>query len=326
MSIENSIDRIRIDVVVSKQWNISREIAKKIIKSGAVTIGDIVVSECDARVFDGDVIKIDESQLNNSRPLELLTLKPKNIPLDIVFEDEYLLVINKQAGLTVHPGAGNYDDTLVNALIHRYGDEIRTIGIDVFRPGIVHRLDRDTTGLMIVAKTQITHSKLSEAIKNREVKRKYLALCYESPSQKSGIISANIGRDPKNREKQKVLTIGGKEAITKYNVLEVFSVSEKRRISLIEFELSTGRTHQIRVHSDHIGHSIIGDQIYGIKPPSYIESYKAQIRGFVRNLIKRQMLHAAFISFRHPITLQNIDLSADLPSDFADLLEIARLS
>ena len=237
-------------------------------------------------------------------------------PLEIVYEDDYLMVVNKPAGLTVHPGAGNYNKTLVNALIHYSKDGLSTIGGE-FRPGIVHRLDKDTTGLLIIAKDDLTHQALSEALSEREIKRYYLALVYGRPELKAGTIKTFIAKDKFDHTKMVITKATGKSAVTHYRVLESFS-SDK--FSLIECKLDTGRTHQIRIHLDYKGFPLIGEPVYN----STRNKYTARLDEMHKKLIStfnRQALHAYKLEFIHPITEELINLEIDLPEDLEKLCQ-----
>lgn len=233
----------------------------------------------------------------------------QDIPLNIVFEDEHLIVINKQAGLVVHPAAGNRDGTLVNALIAHCGTSLRGIGGEL-RPGIVHRIDKDTTGLMVAAKTERAHTSLGKQFAAHAVQRVYKALVWGVPRLRAGTIDGELGRSPLNRQKMAVLRIGGKQARTHYKVIEVFGSSA----ALVECRLETGRTHQVRVHMAHIGNPLIGDPVYG-RPRS--------IPG-VTLRIERQALHAAVLGFHHPGTDKPVHFESVLPEDFTWALEALR--
>lgn len=233
----------------------------------------------------------------------------QDIPLNIVFEDQHLLVINKQAGLVVHPAAGNRDGTLVNALIAHCGSTLSGIGGEL-RPGIVHRIDKDTTGLMVVAKTERAHTSLGKQFAAHAVTRVYKALVWGVPRARAGTIDGDLGRSPLNRQKIAVLRIGGKPARTHYKVIETFGMSA----ALVECRLETGRTHQVRVHMAHIGHPLIGDPVYG-RPRS--------IPGLSLNLA-RQALHAAVLGFHHPGLDKPVHFESVLPEDFAETLESLR--
>lgn len=242
----------------------------------------------------------------------ITNLEPENIPLDIIFENDDVIVINKQAGLVVHPAAGNKTGTLVNALIN-YCPKIKESDVEQsqyssMRPGIVHRLDKETSGLMVIAKNSRALRSLSKQIKNRIVEKKYLALCFDWPKEKSGIISNYLGRDPKNRKKMAILDERrGKEAISEFKVRNYYKTKNGDKISLIEFNIKTGRTHQIRVHSKLIQIPILGDFVYGTKESQNLSKILR---------VKRQLLHSYYLSFYLPGDTKRTINKTETPSDF----------
>ena len=239
-------------------------------------------------------------------PPEVLDVKPQNIPLDIVYEDQDLLVVNKPKGMVVHPAAGNPDGTLVNALLFHCGDSLSGIN-GVIRPGIVHRIDKDTSGLLIVAKNDRAHQSLAEQIAVHSFTRIYNAVVYGIVKEEEGTVSAPIGRHPTDRKRMAVLSSGGREAVTHYRVLERFP-----GFTLVECRMETGRTHQIRVHMAHIGHPVAGDPVYG--PKKCI----TELQG--------QCLHARVIGFIHPATGEYLEFDSGLPPYFERFLEKLRRS
>lgn len=243
---------------------------------------------------------------------------PENIPLDVKYEDDMLLVVNKPAGLTVHPGAGTPDGTMVNALLAHCGDTLSGIG-GVARPGIVHRIDKDTSGLLIAAKNDAAHHHLSEQLADRSLSRTYTALVWGAPNPPAGSVDAPIGRSPKNRQKMAVVK-DGKEAVTHYKTVQRFVIGELPLITLIECKLESGRTHQIRVHMQHIGYPLVGDPLYGGQkrklPKSTSDSLREMLDGF-----PRQALHAAKLEFIHPKTDKLMEIQAELPEDMAGLVK-----
>ena len=278
----------RIDSYLSKKIDISRSKIQKLIKDGQVLVNEKKAS-ASYKVCYKDKIKID-SNLDFS-----IKVEAEEIPLDIVYEDEYLMVINKKSGMVTHPAPGNYNHTLVNALMYYLGiSESSNI-----RVGIVHRLDKDTSGLMVVAKTEEVLEKLSNMIKNKEVKRHYLAIVEGNDLPYTATIDAPIGRDQKNREKMCVTDINSKNATTHIKVLKRY-----KNKSLIECILDTGRTHQIRVHMAYINHPVVNDPLYNRS--------KATEFG--------QMLHSKSIEFIHPISKKNIYLEEEAPKEFLDYL------
>ncbi len=236
------------------------------------------------------------------------------IPLDIIYEDKDLLVINKSAGMVVHPAPGHREDTLVNALLAHCGDSLSGIG-GVKRPGIVHRLDKDTSGLMVVAKNDLAHHVLSAQFSDRSLSRTYIAFVWGAPQLRQGTIETLIGRHPHNRQKMGVLNQGGREAITHYKVLSTFGNCEDLRlkISMIQCKLATGRTHQIRVHMLHLGHPLVGDPTYGRLPKGAKALWPDSVINF-----PRQALHAKEISFIHPVSRKVMHFATDLPADLAE--------
>ncbi len=250
-------------------------------------------------------------------PAEEILLEPEDIPLDIVYDDEYLAVVNKQPGLVTHPGAGNKSGTLVNALLFNFQNLSQATDKD--RPGIVHRLDKDTSGLLLIAKNDNVHHKLQEAIQAREVKRTYLALVCGHMKEDFGEINLPIGRSINDRKKMTVTNVGSREAITEYKLLARY-----RTYDLLEVSLQTGRTHQIRVHFSHLGHPVFGDNEYGGRDKWHKGIFGPE-RPLAKKLLgtlKRQALHAQKIAFTHPITGEKIELEAKIPDDYNRVINI----
>ena len=282
----------RLDSFLSKELDISRSKIQKLIKEKKVTVNNKYESSS-YQVKKGDEIEeLDDLDYE-------INVEPEDIPLDIIYEDDDLLVINKESGMVVHPAPGHYTGTLVNALLYKYKD----LAGDKFRPGIVHRLDKDTSGLMLVAKNEYTLEKLSEMIGNKEVERRYIALVNGIIKHDTGTIDAPIGRDLNNRQKMAVTDKNSKEAITHFKVLEHLN-----NHTLIECILETGRTHQIRVHMAYIGFPITNDPLYG----------KGKSDEF------GQMLHSKYIKFTHPRTKKELEFSIDPPKEFTDKIEELR--
>lgn len=297
----------RLDKFLAAQLpEYSRRRLQELINQGHATISGQTITDCSHKVKPLNTLDF------TIPPAVPSHMEPKEAPLDIIYEDEHLLVINKPAGLTVHPGAGNQQDTLVNILLHYLGDQLSGIG-GVERPGIVHRLDKDTTGLMVVAKTDHAHRHLSDQLKSRTLSRHYLAFCWGVPKPLQGSIDTFLGRHPKHRTKIAVLQHGGKEAITHYQVKKVFG---NQSASLVECHLETGRTHQIRVHMQHLKHPIIGDPSYGLSKKTILQE---ELR-----FLTRQALHAWQIHFEHPASGEQIELEAPLPEDLVKLQQILR--
>lgn len=282
----------RVDSFLAKELNISRSKVQKLIKQGLVTVNEKVVSS-NYIVKCGDFISV-----NDDLDYEI-SVEAEDIDIDVVYEDSDLLVINKASGMVVHPAPGHYSHTLVNALLYRF----QISGGEKYRPGIVHRLDKDTSGLMMVAKGEKTHEKLSRMIANKEVERHYLAIVDGVIKHDTGTIDAPIGRDANNRQKMAVTDVHGKEAVTHFRVLETFS-----NHTLVECILETGRTHQIRVHMAYIGHPVSNDPLYG--------------RG--KSTEFGQMLHSKSIKFKHPTTGKELFFEVDPPKEFLEKLEKLR--
>ena len=296
---------------------ISRSRLKQLIKQGEVSLNGAKIEEPNYRVKPADQISVNSPEPQAALPLA------QNIPLDVVFEDEHLIVINKPPGLVVHPAAGNWDGTLVNALLAHCGTSLSGIG-GVKRPGIVHRLDKDTSGLMVVAKTDMAHKSLADQFANHgrdgKLKRAYKTLVWAAPRHTRGLVNAPLGRKPNNRLKQAVLKKGGRESVTHYEILQYFLKSEKGPLlSLLNCTLETGRTHQIRVHMAHIGCPVVGDQTYGSGFKTREQKLSKNSQTLLKAL-KRQALHAYLLGFEHPETGENLIFESNFPSDFADLL------
>ncbi|MCC2646854.1 MAG: Ribosomal large subunit pseudouridine synthase RluD subfamily protein [Rickettsiaceae bacterium] len=311
--IPENLANYRLDKALAELSILSRSKLKEYIEQGTVIVNNIAIKDAAFKVKAGQNIEIEVP------PLEPIDMQPLALELDIFFEDEHLIVLNKPAGLTVHPGAGNYNDTLANALIYHFGQDLSDIG-GTERPGIVHRLDKDTSGLMIVAKNNITHAALSEQIADRDVKRVYKTLVWGLPSPLEGKISTNIGRSRSDRTKMTVLQSGGKDATTFYKVEQVL---DSGQLSLVECRLQTGRTHQIRVHMSHIGHSVVGDPVYGHNQRKILKYFTGEQKEALENF-KRQALHSAYIAFTHPITDKFLEFSCDLPEDMQNLVDMLK--
>ena len=283
-------DKIRIDKYLTEKTDLSRSKIQKLIDEGKILVNGNEVSS-NYKVKLNDKIEIKEEDMDFS-----IDIVKENIPLDIVYEDEYLLVINKKSGMVTHPAPGNYTGTLVNALLYKFDLEG-----DPVRPGIVHRLDKDTSGLMVVAKNEKVHDLLASMIKDKKVERHYLALVEGVIPHETGTIDAPIGRDIYNRQKMAVTDVNGKDSITHFKVLKRYKDK-----TLVECVLETGRTHQIRVHMAYIKHPVVNDPLYNKK--------KADSFG--------QMLHSKSIKFTHPITGKEIYYEAEPPKEFMEKLEM----
>ncbi len=298
------LDRVLADALP----DVSRSRVKALITGGSVSQASARVSEPSRRVKSGDTFEV---RIPEAVPAEPIA---QPIPLTVVFEDEHLIVVDKPAGLVVHPAAGNPDRTLVNALLAHCGDSLSGIG-GVARPGIVHRIDKDTSGLLVAAKNDAAHASLARQFAEHSLERAYQAMCWGALSPKQGTITGNIGRNPKNRKKMSVTARGGKEAITHYRVLRVIN----RWASLVECRLETGRTHQIRVHLSARGHPVIGDPLYGRADRRRLDGVDEGFRNAVSGL-SRQALHAYLLGFEHPKTGEFLRFRSDLPDDIKALL------
>jgi 23S rRNA pseudouridine1911/1915/1917 synthase len=292
---------LRIDKALAKLFpDYSRAKLVSFLKEGAITVDNKQYAP-DDKVFGYEEVILNPTTTTHYEPMAA-----EDIPLDIVFEDEHLLVVNKPAGLIVHPGAGNPNHTLVNALLHH-----NDIHSNLPRAGIIHRLDKDTTGLLVVAKTLMAHTNLIKQMQERDITRRYLALVHGHIIA-GDTIHTGFGRCPRNRLKMAVCR-GGKEAITKYRVAKQYDF-----VTLLNIELETGRTHQIRVHMAHINHAVVGDKLYNSRrgvQKGVSEEVRNQLQQF-----SRQALHACTLSFTHPVSLEQITCEAPLPLDFKSLL------
>jgi len=295
----------RLDKALADASDLSRARVQALIAEGQVEVDGAPASSASTKVAAGASFTINVPAAVEAEA------KPQDIPLEIAFEDEHLIVVNKPAGMVVHPAAGNPDGTLVNALLYHCGGSLSGIG-GVARPGIVHRIDKDTSGLLVVAKSDAAHEGLAAQFAEHSVHRRYLALCSGHPNPSEGTVDARIGRSEANRKKMAVLdknSSRGKHAVTHYKVLNRLSSS-----ALIECRLETGRTHQVRVHCASIGHSLLGDQVYG-RTPKPLKNLLNERR------FARQALHAAELGFEHPISHELVRFHADLPEDMSELID-----
>lgn len=303
--------KMRLDKFLSlKIPDLSRAQIQRLIVGGNVSSEDIVMADNSFKVRVGDSFQIVIPPATEAEP------EPENIALDIVYEDDDLIVINKPAGMTVHPAPGAYSGTLVNALLYHCRDNLSGIG-GVKRPGIVHRIDKETSGLLVVAKNDLAHQGLSVQFAEHSIERTYIAAIYGVILPPSGRITGNIGRSKFDRKKMAILETGGKPAATNYKTLQAFG----RAASLVQCNLETGRTHQIRVHLSSMGHALIGDKVY-VKNKKSELALPAELKKYV-NEFPRQALHAKSLGFIHPRTYQFMQFNSELPSDMLDL--IARL-
>ena len=287
------IENMRLDMYIAqKNDKLSRSMIQKLIEDGEILVNG-QTKKISYKIHNGDEIEI-----NIPEPKET-NIKPQNIPVEVIYEDSDIIVVNKPKGMVVHPANGNPDGTLVNAILALCKDNLSGIGGEI-RPGIVHRLDKDTSGLLIIAKNDLAHKNISEQIKNRQVKKIYIALVKGNVAEDEATIDMPIGRSTKDRKKMAVRK-DGKTAITHFKVLKRYN-----KYTLLEIKIDTGRTHQIRVHMAEIGHPVVGDMVYS--------SGKNEFG------IEGQMLHAKSLSFKHPVTGKEMHLEANLPQYFVDVL------
>ncbi len=291
LEVKNDFD-IRLDLFLSKNTNLSRSKIQKLLTDDLILVNERI-EKASYKVKENDVIEIISFAEENT------DIVPEKMDLDIVYEDQYLVIVNKPSGVVVHPAVGNYSHTLVNGLIYHFSSLSNK---DTPRPGIVHRLDKDTSGLLIVAKNDFVHEKLSDMFKTKKIEKKYLALVWGVLKHEKGTIDAPIGRDIFNKQKYTVTDMNSKNAITHFKVLKRYN-----NATLIECNLETGRTHQIRVHLNYIGYPIVNDPVYGN-----------------RKIIDEefgQMLHSKSLRFVHPITKKEMYFEVDAPKKFYDILE-----
>ncbi|MBQ8392420.1 MAG: RluA family pseudouridine synthase [Clostridia bacterium] len=299
MKIQDADIKKRLDVFVSEAQGVTRSHAQGMIDDGLVLVNGRAEAK-NYKLRAGDEIEIEEEEA------ELLSAEAENIPLDIVYEDEHIIVVNKPSGMVVHPAPGNASGTLVNALMYHCKGSLSAIN-GVIRPGIVHRIDKDTSGLLVVAKNDDAHIFLSSLLKDHGIKRVYHAIVTGHFKSDTGTVNAPIGRCPSDRKRMAVIA-GGREAVTHYS-----TVCEYKSFTHAKMELETGRTHQIRVHMSHIGHPIIGDTVYG--------GGKTPFEKANASLLNGQCLHARELSFPHPVTKEIMHFEADLPKEFISLIE-----
>lgn len=289
-----SDEKIRIDKYLIQKLEFSRSKIQRLIDSNHILVNNKPTK-------NNYILHLNDEITVQEDDTEKLDIQPETIPLDIYYEDDYLLVVNKPSGMVVHPAPGNHEKTLVNALMHHCNNKLSGINGEI-RPGIVHRIDKDTSGLLLVAKTDEVHNDLANQISKKTVTRKYLALVEGTIHEDTATIDAPIGRDLNNRKKMAVTNINSKNAITHLKILERYP-----KATLIECRLETGRTHQIRVHLNYIGHPVVNDPVYGHK--------KLDDKEF------GQMLHAKTLGFIHPVTKKYLEFSADPPAKFQEILE-----
>ena len=294
-TIETDDVNKRVDVFLNEEMeDVSRSALQKNIEKGNITVNGEKISK-NYKLHLGDIV---EAELP---PPENIDIVPEDIPLDIMYEDDDLIVINKSQNMVVHPAPGHYTGTLVNALMFHCGDNLSGIN-GVLRPGIVHRIDKDTSGVLVIAKSDLAHKGLSEQLAEHSMKRVYNAIIYNSFSEESGTVDRNIDRSKNDRKKMAVVMQGGRNAVTHYKVIEKLG-----KYTWVELQLETGRTHQIRVHMSYIGHPLLGDPVYGPKKCPF------NLNG--------QVLHAKVLGFIHPRTGEYMEFNSELPDYFSSLIE-----
>ena len=310
---ENSL---RVDIFINKRENsLSRTRIKNLILKEKLKLNNKIIISPSKKISSGD--KID---LEIPKPKEA-SLKPYDFKLDIIYEDKDLLVINKPAGIIMHPGAGNYNNTIVNALMNYCGNNLSTIG-DEYRPGIIHRIDKDTSGLVVIAKNNLTHENLSIQFNKHTITRVYQLLVWGKLRPQSGRINTLITRSSKNRQLMEVGISKGKKAITNYKTLETFENDKTPTLSLVECKLETGRTHQIRVHMSHKGNNILGDKKYK-KKFKKLKNIDKKLENLIYKL-DRQFLHAKTLGFKHPTTEEELEFTSILPQELENILKMLR--
>jgi 23S rRNA pseudouridine1911/1915/1917 synthase len=313
-SIKEENSGNRLDVILTRLIpDLTRSNLKKIIELKQVKINNSIEVSPSKKLKNNDEVEIN---LITSEEIKIL---PAKIKLEIVHEDNDILIVNKPAGMVVHPGAGNYKKTLVNALIHKYKNKLSNIN-GTTRPGIVHRIDKETSGLLVIAKNNKAHSNLGKQFSDHTIQRTYQALAWGVLRPLNGKIETLIGRSRKNRQLMSVAEITGKKSITNYKTLKVFNIKDIPKISFVECQLETGRTHQIRVHMAYMGNSLLGDQQYGKKNLRFKkinEEFEDKLK-----ILNRQALHAKSLGFIHPTSKKLINFESKLPKDFKKLLDL----
>ena len=300
--------------LISTVEGVSRTYLQKLIRSGEVTVNDKVAKQPSYQLRHGDRVCL---TLPAPRPLD--TLQPEKIALDILYEDSHLIVLNKPARMLVHPANGVNVGTLVNALLAHCSTDLSGIG-GIERPGIVHRLDKDTSGILVVAKTDVVHRGLSVQFERHSITRQYIAVVCGMLTKTTGTVDAQIARSRRDRRRMTTVETGGRHAVTHYEVLETYP-----KFALMQLTLETGRLHQIRVHLQHIGHPVAGDTIYGGEQRALNDADTPQLKQALTQL-KRQALHACLLGFVHPATDENLTFSAPMPKDIQQLVDALQMS
>tara|TARA_E500000178_G_C16897285_1_gene696390 strand:- start:152 stop:1132 length:981 start_codon:yes stop_codon:yes gene_type:complete len=304
----------RLDIFLKENIKrYTRSFLKKSIEGKQVKLNNVLVLSPATKIKYKDFISINIVEKN------IQNIIPKKRELDIIYEDKDILVLNKPKGMVVHPGAGNYENTLVNALLYKFKKNLSDLN-GTLRPGIVHRIDKETSGLLLIAKNNLAHSNLGAQFSNHTIKRKYLCLAWGVIRPLQGKIITLITRDKKNRQLMTVSDVKGKKAITNYKTIKVYNIKDVPKISLIECELETGRTHQIRVHLKYKGSSLLGDKQYGKK---IIKFKKINNEFFIKlNKLSGQALHAKTLEFTHPLTKKRMSFVSELPNEFKKILNL----
>ena len=316
IKVKNKEKNLRIDILLSNQDDkLSRSRVKSLILENKLKINNIIINDPSKKIKLNDEIYFEISEP------EMETLEPFKYPLDIVHEDKDLIVINKSAGISMHPGPGNYDNTIVNALMNYDNKNLSNIG-NKLRPGIVHRIDKDTSGLIVIAKNNISHENLSKQFSDHSITRVYQALVWGKIRPQNGKIETFITRSSRNRQMMEVSSKKGKKAVTNYKTLEIFEDEKIPTFSLVECKLETGRTHQIRVHLSYKGNNILGDKKYKKKFKKF-EGIDSELEDSIISL-NRQFLHAKTISFNHPSNNTKLEFTSNLPPDLEKILKKLR--
>ena len=314
--VEQNENNLRVDVLINKrEVLISRTRIKNLILKEKLKLNNKIINNPSKKVAAGDKLSLQIPEPKKA------SLKPYDLKLNIIYEDKDLLIIDKPAGIIMHPGAGNYDKTIVNALVNYDKDSLSTIG-DELRPGIVHRIDKNTSGLVVIAKNNKTHESLSKQFSEHTITRIYQLLIWGKLRPSSGKINTFITRSSKNRQLMQVSQSKGKRAITNYKTIEIFENNKTPTLSLVECKLETGRTHQIRVHMTHKGNSIVGDDKYK-KKYKKLKNIDIKLENLISKL-DRQFLHAKTLGFIHPKTNKEMIFSSILPQELNNLLKMLR--
>ena len=311
--VNKNDNNLRIDIFLSDKIKfLTRSFIKKLIEAKQLKINNKIITSASTKVKTSDKITINIINKFEEK------LVPKKINLDIVYEDKDILLINKPKGMVVHPGAGNFENTLANALAYKYKSNLSDVN-GKLRPGIVHRIDKNTSGLLVVAKNNLAHSNLGNQFNKHSIKRKYQCLIWGVIRPLKGKIETLITRNKKNRQLMSTSEIFGKKAITNYKTIKIYNFKDIPKISLVECELETGRTHQIRVHLKHMGSSILGDRQYGKKNQKFKKINKSFLDKL--NSLEGQLLHAQTLEFNHPTKNERVAYKSNLPKDFKNVLD-----